>query len=163
MSFIAQIIGGFAIALWVISIQNKKREKILLFQFWANILYMLEYSLLGAMSASMMNFSSSIRCITFYKTKKSNSYGSLILFSLCVIILGILTYNGLLSLIPIVITLFYTISSWAKNPIWNRITVLGAALVWIYYNYTVGAYITIVGNILEIISAVISLIRFKKI
>ena len=55
MSFVAQIIGGFAIALWVVSIQNEKREKILLFQFWANVLYMFEYGLLGAISASVMN------------------------------------------------------------------------------------------------------------
>ena len=161
MSFVAQIIGGFAIALWVVSIQNEKREKILLFQFWANVLYMFEYGLLGAFSASIMNFASSIRCLTFYKSKKCNGSVGLVVFSLFVILLGILTYDGFLSFIPLVITFCYTISSWVRNPIWNRITVLVAAIVWIFYNYTVGAYITIVGNVLEIISGVISLVRYK--
>ncbi len=161
MSFVAQIIGGFAIALWVVSIQNEKREKILLFQFWANVLYMFEYGLLGAISASVMNFVSSIRCLTFYKSNKCNSYLSLIVFSLFVIFFGILTYDGFLSFIPIVITFLYTVSSWVKNPVWNRVTVLFAAIVWIFYNFTVGAYITMVGNILEIISGVVALVRYK--
>lgn len=161
MNYLAQIFGVFAIALWVISIQNKKREKILLFQFWANGLYMVEYSLLGAFSASVMNLVSSLRCLVFYKGKKKNSLISLVLFSIIVIILGILTYDGLLSLIPVIITLFYTISSWVKNPFWNRITVLVAAVIWIYYNFSVGAYITVVGNVFEIISGIISLVRYK--
>lgn len=161
MNYLAQIIGVFAIALWVISIQNKKREKILLFQFWANGLYMVEYALLGAISASSMNLVSTLRCLVFYKGEKEKSFVGLMLFCIIVIILGIFTYDGILSIIPVVITLFYTISSWFKNPFWNRITVLVAAIIWIYYNFSVGAYITVVGNVFEIISGIISLVRYK--
>ena len=94
MNFVAQIIGVFAISLWVISIQNKSRDKILMFQFWSNILYMIEYAMLGAYSASVMNMVSSVRCLVFSKSKKSSGFSFVILFSLIIIILGVFTYDG---------------------------------------------------------------------
>lgn len=162
MNFVAQIIGVFAISLWVISIQNKSRDKILMFQFWSNILYMIEYAMLGAYSASVMNLTSSVRCLVFSKSKKSSGFSFVILFSLIIILLGVFTYDGVLSLIPIFIALIYTISSWFKNVFWNRVFVIASAFIWIYYNLRVCAYITIVGNVFEIISGIISLIRYRK-
>lgn len=161
MNFVAQIIGVFAISLWVISIQNKSRDKVLMFQFWSNILYMVEYILLGAYSASAMNMVSSVRCLVFAKKDTSKGYLGVLLFSLTVIVLGVLTNDGVLSIIPIFIALLYTLSSSLKNVFWNRIAVLISAFIWIYYNYRVGAYITIVGNVFEIISGFISLFRYK--
>ena len=34
--------------------------------------------------------------------------------------------------------------------------------IWLIYNIIIGAYIIIIGNVLEIISATISLIRYKE-
>ena len=87
----------------------------------------------------------------------------IIIFVIIVIVLGILTYDGYLSLIPIIITLFYTISSWMKDAKWIRIVFLIAAFIWIYYNYVVGAYICIIGNVFEIISGTLALIRFSNV
>ncbi len=125
----------------------------------------IEYLVLGVLSAASMNFVSTIRCYLFYRKKKERRKVPevwLIGFISLLIILGIITYNGYLSLIPIIITIFYTISSYLKKAKWIRIVVLIAAFIWIYYNYMVGAYVVIIGNILEIISGTISLIRYRK-
>lgn len=161
MIFLAQIIGGLAISLWVVSIQNKERKNILLFQGVANLLYIIEYSLLNAYSAASMNLISTIRCFIFRKVDEKKLHKLTIIFIGLILILGLLTYNGILSLIPILISIIYTISSSNKNAKYNRIAILIAAFIWIYYNYKVEAYITIVGNIFEIISGILSLIRFK--
>ena len=162
MSFFAQLIGCMAISFWVISIQYKDRKNILLFQAIANLFYSIEYFLLGAFSASIMNLLSTFRCFIFSKTKKKTTKLFNFLFCLIILIIGIFTYNGLLSLIPPIITLFYTISSSKHNNMWNRLTVLVAAFVWIFYNYKVGAYITILGNIFEIASGILSIVRFRN-
>jgi len=162
MKFAAQIIGSIAISIWVISIQNKKRSNILKFQAIANLLYTIEYFLFGAYPASSMNLISTIRCLIFSKIEEEKTKKWNIFFIILILILGILTYKNLLSITPIIITIFYTISSSKNNTNLNRITVLISAFIWIYYNYKVGAYITILGNILEIISSSFSIIRFKN-
>ncbi len=163
--FLAQLVGIFAILFWVISIQKKEQYKILFLQAFANLCYTIQYTLLGVFSASSMNFLSFIKSYVFYKKRKAKKDISstwLILFILLLIILGLLTYDNYFSLIPIIITLFYTISSWMKDSKWIRIVFLVAAFIWIYYNYVVGAYVCIVGNIFEIISGIVSLIRFSE-
>lgn len=162
---IAQIIGFFAIALWVYSVQNKNQSKILFFQFLANLMYGVEYFLLNAFPAVAMNLSSSLRCLLFYNKRKNNEEipkSWLIFFLLLVLLLGIITFDNIISIIPITITIFYTLSSWMKDTKWCRIVFLVCAFIWIYYNYKVKAYISIVGNVMEIISGIISLIRFRK-
>lgn len=162
MNFIAQIIGSLAISIWVLSLQSKQRSKLLKLQSLANLLYFFEYILLGAFSAASMNLTSSIRCLLFSKRTEEETKIWNIIFIIIIFILGIITYNGLLSLIPIIITSLYTISSSKNDTKYNRIVVLTSAFIWTYYNYKVKAYITILGNVFEIISGIISLIRFKQ-
>ena len=163
-NYVIQLIGIVAVFLWVISVNYKEQYKILFLQALANLFYTIQYALLGVFSAASMNFSSFFRCYIFYRKRKQKENISklwLIVFVLLVIILGLFTYDNYLSLIPIIITLFYTISSWMKNSTWIRIVFLIAAFIWVYYNYTVGAYVCIFGNVLEIVSGISSIIRFS--
>lgn len=165
MFILSLVFGMFAIMFWLFSVQKKEKKDILSFQLIANILYAMQYIFLGAFSAASMNITSALRCGTFYmyeSKKEEIPRYLLIIFILIILICGFLTYNGFLSLIPIIITIFYTYSAWKKNTNWIRYVFIFAALVWIYYNLSTGAYISVVGNILEIISGVISLVRFKK-
>ncbi len=165
LNIIIILFGLVAIFFWIISLQEKRQYKIIYLQMFANLFYAIEYLLLGVLSASAMNFVSTVRCYLFYTKKKERRKVPkvwLIGFISLLLILGIITYNGYLSLIPIIITMFYTIASYLKKSKWIRIVVLLAAFIWIYYNYIVGAYVTIIGNVLEIASSSISLIRYRK-
>lgn len=162
MAYFVGVIGCMAISFWVISIQYRDRKNILLFQAIANSFYSIQYFLLGAYSACIMNLLSTVRCFIFSKAKNKTIKLFNFIFCLIILFIVVFTYNGLLSLIPPIITIFYTISSSKNNNMWNRITVLLAAFVWIYYNYKVGAYITILGNIFEIGSGILSIGRFKN-
>lgn len=165
VEILAQICCIAAIFVWNISIQNKKLEKILYFQFLANLLYSMEYLLLGAGIAALMDFTSGCRCfVFFYKNKKNQPVSKKWLFFFCFLIigLGIIGYSGPISLIPVILTLFYTISSYSKTSNWTRIAFVVAAFIWIYYNLQVKAYVGVIGNLIEIISGFISLFRFRK-
>lgn len=165
MYVLAQIISILAIFCWVISIQNKKKENIIVCQSSANALYAIQYFLLNVNSAALMNIISAIRSFVFYdneKNKRKNSSYILAFFFIAIFIIGLLTFDGVISLIPIVITLAYTYSIWQNNLNITRYIFLISAFIWIFYNIQVGAYITVLGNLLEITSGIISIIRFRR-
>ena len=162
---VSQIIGMFAVILWVLSIQNKEKKNILLFQIIANLLYSLQYFIIHAFSASLTDFFGIIKSLIFYNyTKNNKNIPIYMFFVICLIyiVLGTFTYNGLVSLIPIFISCLYTYGAYKKDEKYIRITVLIGAFFWIYYNVYVGAYVAILGNVLEIISSITSLIRFRN-
>jgi len=165
MFILANTIGVFAIIIWVLSIQNKNKKEILIYQIVANILYGLQYFLLNAYSASIMDFISGFRCLSFYSEEKKHgkiSNYSLLFFTILTIILGIFTYNGAISLLPIIASLIYMYSLWQNNLNTTRYLFIITGFVWLCYNINVGAYINIIGNSFEIISGIISIIRFRR-
>lgn len=133
-------------------------------QVIANGIYGIEYLLLGAFSAASMNFLSFLRLLVYYFYALLNikmPKWILFVFITLVLLLGIITYDGLISLLPIIITVLYTYAFWQNNLNVARIIYIVAAIIWIYYNYEVGAYVGIIGNVLEIITGLISLIKYR--
>lgn len=133
-------------------------------QVIANGIYGIEYLLLGAFSAASMNFLSFLRLLVYYFYALLNikmPKWILFVFITLVLLLGIITYDGLISLLPIIITVLYTYAFWQNNLNVARIIYIVAAIIWIYYNYEVGAYVGIIGNALEIITGLISLIKYR--
>ncbi len=163
MNLLAQVILFIAFLFFISSIQMKEKRKLVFLQLIANLFYGIGYWILNVKTAVCMNFISVIRCIILYFTKKKKPpiIYLFILISL-IIIIGIITYQNLLSIIPICITILYTISTWQDDMKVIRYLFIIAAIFWIIYNLYVGAYAAIIGNIFEIISGIIAIIRFKK-
>ena len=164
MVILAQVLALFAILFWVISILLKNKKNILLMQVIANGIYGIEYLLLGAFSAASMNFLSFLRLLVYYFYALLNikmPKWILFVFIALVLLFGIITYDGLISLLPIIITVLYTYAFWQNNLNVAIIIYIVAAIIWIYYNYEVGAYVGIIGNILEITTGLISLIKYR--
>lgn len=151
MVILAQVLASLAILFLVISILLKNKKNILLMQVIANGIYGIEYLLLGAFSAASMNFLSFLRLLKWI----------LFVFITLVLLFGIITYDGLISLLPIIITVLYTYAFWQNNLNVARIIYIVAAIIWIYYNYEVGTYVGIIGNALEITTGLISLIKYR--
>lgn len=164
VTIIYYIVSILSIFLFIVSVQFKEKKNILLTQTFASLCYFLAYLILGAYSGCVIELIEQSKDITFYFYEKKNKNIPLILLIIFVsllLIASIITYNGFYSLLPLLINLSYFISSYFKNPKHIRIVMLICGFIWIFYNYKVGAYIIIIGNVLEIISATISLIRHK--
>ena len=163
MNIVAQCIGLFGFLVFVSSVQVKEKKRLILFQLVANFLYGVSYFLLNVKTAFFMNMVSVIRCAILYFAKKEKP-SKLFLFLLLamIVIITIFTYDGPLSLLPAIITAMYTISTWQNNMTVIRYAFIAAGLLWIFYNFNVGAYVIIIGNIFEVISGIISLKRFQK-
>lgn len=173
MKYIAFFLGMIAFIFYILSVQQKEKESLLKFQIIANIFYSLQYLLLGVHIAALMNFISVARLATFYKynkDKKNIPIYSLSIFVILILLIGFVRYDknivGILAifinLIPIVITLLYTISTWKNNMNVIRWVFTCSAVLWMIYNFSVGAYASLLGNIFELSSGIVSIFRYRK-
>jgi len=163
MAILIQLLGLIALVSWVSSVQLRKKSSILQCQILASVFYCLHYALLHATSAAAVSVVSIFRLLTIYlieRTGRKVSVWVLVLFIIILIGVGTLTYSGFLSTIPIIITILYTYGTWQPNTKMLRIIFFICGWMWIYFNYSVGSYILIIGNALEIISSTVSFFRF---
>lgn len=159
------VFGLFGVILFVLSIQFKKKKDILLFQEIASLSYSVQYCLIGTYSAAVMDLISAGRCYIFrhhLKRKNCIPFKYLLIFVLLILILGIITFDGFVSTIPVIITLAYFISSYIKDIKALKIIFLLCGIGWFVYNLYVGVYICLIGNIGEIISGSIALYKLTK-
>lgn len=166
MFAIAQVCGFFAVLFWGLSVQEKKQSKILLVQLLANILYGVQYLLLAAYSGAAVYAVASLRTFLFYERRKENKKIPLLwlfFFLLLTIISSIFTYDGIISLIPSVIVILYTIFMYMENPIWIKRSFLFVPVIEIIYNLIVHAYFGIIGAIFELVSGAIAVFKFHKV
>lgn len=159
------IVSILSIFLYVMSVQFKKKKHILTTQIGASLCYLTVYVIKRAWSGVFIEILEELKNIIFIKIEKNNKkipLYILIIFILLLIIVSIIFYDGLLSLLPLLINILLFTSTYFKNPKYIRYTMLIAGLLWGIYNIYIGAYIICVGNVLEILSATISIIRYKE-
>ena len=83
-----------------------------------------------------------------------------IFVNIIIIIMGLLTYENLYSLLPIIGVVLHTSAFWIddeKNI--RRVSFLGSPF-WLVYNFVSGAYGSCIGDILSMISIGISIVRY---
>lgn len=162
IDFLPHILGAIALIIWVISLQLSQKYKMLFLQLISNVLYGLQYFMLGLFSAASMNLVSIVRCYIFgidSKKKKTTPLWLLAVFVSAILVLALINCKTLLDFVPIIAALLFTVSSWQKSTRIICISCLIAAIFLAIYNFIVGAYINLAGNVFEISSAVIAIIR----
>ena len=161
-NIIYYIFAILGVVLFASSVQPKKKKDILGVQFFASICYMIAYIVKHAWSGVATEVVEQVKNLVFIQYEKKNKkipFYFLIIFCFLLIIIAFITYNGILSMIPLVINLSYFVGTYIKNPKYIRIIVFCCAILWAIYNYSIGAYIIIIGNVLEMVSSAISLVR----
>ena len=165
VTIIYYVISILSIFLYIMSVQFKKKENILLTQIGASMCYLIVYVIKGAWSGVSIEVLEELKNLVFIKIEKKNKkipLFILIIFLSLLVAVSIYFYDGVLSLLPLLINIILFTSTYFKNPKYIRYTMLIAGLLWGIYNIYVGAYIICIGNFLEIISATISIIRYKE-
>ena len=164
MNISAQIIGFIALTFMCLSYQKNNKKDFLFIQILANIFYGIQYFLLKAFSALVSSIVSILKTYVFYKYEKDTkkiSLFMLLLFEILIIFLGIIAYQSFYSIIPIFIACIYTYGTWQKNlKITYSIGII-ASILWIFYNFIVGAYVAIFGSFIELSSSIIGIIRLN--
>lgn len=159
------VISILSIFLYVMSVQFKKKRNILITQIGASLCYLTVYVIKGAWSGVAIEALEELKDIVFIKLEKHGKKIPsivLFLFLLSLVVVSIIFYDGPFSLLPLVINLLLFTSTYFKNPIYIRVAMLISGIMWGIYNFWLEAYIILIGNVLEVVSASISIVRFGK-
>lgn len=171
MFFIAQFLSGIAIIINIISIQQKEKRKILFLFVLANLLFSIHFLLLkgysGAVTCCIATVQTSISY--YYETKQKVFPKVFIPIYIAVSILcGLFSYRTYFDLLPILCSIIYVFSIMQTKVKQIRLFTLFKVAVWVIYDFSVGAYIAGINDLILTISTMIAIIRrdipkmFKK-
>lgn len=160
---VAQIFALIGMLVNVISLQYKNKNKIMISQLIANIMYTLQYIFLKAYTGA---FSASIAILRSYFFKDKQSKKSMLLKSTLLILLFLIVsyfnYNNFISLIPIILGIITILSACFNKPRTYKLVYGLCSIVWIYYNYKMKAYICSIDCTMCAISAFIGYYKDRR-
>ena len=162
MDFLIQLIGFVGLATSILAFQFKKHRGIVLCKMSSELIFALQYILLGAWTAAVLDGISVIRNTLYTNfVKRGRSTTPVIIgFGLFVVITGIVTFDGWLSLLPIAAKLLTTISYGMKNEKLLRFITLPSCIMWSIYNLQVGSLGGALGDTLTLVSLLIGIYKF---
>ena len=138
--------------------QVKTKRQIIIFNTLAATSAIISFLCLEAYSGCMMSLVSILRNLLFFKMKEKDKI-KLTIILIILFVLTIFTYNGILSLMPSIGTLLYTLSVWQNDTKTYKKYGMLIELSWlIYFIYVKSLF----GIILEGISLISIIIGLKK-
>lgn len=121
--------------------------------------------MLGAISDFTMNMVSIIRNIWFYPNAKANKKNDITIFIvLCVlsIIIGVCSFDGIFSILPVIITIIFTYSVWQDNNKVYCLLALPMSIMWITYNTYCQSLFGIIAESILLILEIIAVIKIYQ-
>lgn len=85
---------------------------------------------------------------------------SIVLSNIIIVSSGLLVYENIFSLLPILGVIFETTALWLKNERSIRIVSLLVAPFWLVYNLLINAYGSSIGNVITLLSIVSAILRY---
>ena len=163
----AQVIGIAAIAIFLLSYQQKERKRIIVLNAASRVLYIIQYLLLGAFEGAVLDILGAISSVI--ATKKDTPFLkkhlklAVVGIDLVIVGIGLTLYQSPLSLLPIAGILFHTTAFWISDErIIRWVSLLGSPC-WFVYNFASQAYGSSVGDLLSIASIVIAMIKYRNV
>ena len=166
---IPQIIGLLAVATFLLSYQQKKRNNIILFNVISRCLYILQYVLLGAFAGAALDILGAVSSVIASKKHtefiKKHTALVLLLINACIVTVGAtiaIINQSWIDLFSIAGVLLHTSAFWiSSEKIIRRVSLLGSPF-WFAYNFLSRAYGSAIGDILTMCSIIIAMIRYKN-
>ena len=161
---IGQALGILATVITVISYQMNTKKSLLLVQTAATTCTCLAYLFLGAASGFALNVVCIIRNVAFYFQKDSGKAHTLtaLALALAMVVLGILSWQGPVSVLIIVALAANTIFLSFGDPQLLRKSILGTSTLVLLYNIFVFSLGGIANEALSIVSSLVGILRFRQ-
>lgn len=162
MQLLIRLFGVLGLILCIIPFQFKKHKHIVLLKMASCLAFSTQYFLLGAYTGAWMDLVSALRNYLFYKfvDKKIPTLPVILVFSVMVLVIGIFSWVGWLTLLALIPKLLTTVSYGMKNERVLRFITLPSCIFWIAYNCIVGTYEGAIGDLLTFTSIAIAIYRF---
>ena len=167
MKTVALIWGLFAVVFFLLSYLQKKRTNIVILNFTSRVLYVAQYLILGAFEGAVLDVLGAISAFLAQKNevKFINKHKKIIfvITNLTIIAAGILLYENIFSLFPLVGILLQSGALWFKREKYIRIVSMIGCPFWFTYNFVSGAYGSCVGDLLAFVFLLIAFVRYNVI
>ncbi|MBE5820464.1 MAG: YgjV family protein [Clostridiales bacterium] len=162
---LAQIFGFIELIITVIYVHFKSKEKIVMWSVILNLIAATQFFLLNAITGGIVSIINAIRCFVFYYYKKKDKKPStvtLVIFISIAVLSGVITWQNIWSIIPIIATVIYTYGLWQDKVKVIRITAGIVGFGWGIYDIIVMAYVAAIQEFLQLASSVIALYTNRK-
>ena len=154
-------IFGIGAMIFLFSIyQQKNIIKLIICKLCADICWSVHYLCLGAIGGAIPNFVGIFRELVFVNRKEKNLADKIIwpIFFVSVnLTLGIVTMKSYINLLPIIASVFVTVSLWLKNPTLTKIISFPVSCSFLIYDIFVESWIGVFNEGLSLISIIIAL------
>ena len=164
MGLVGQILGFLAVLIFAVSYQIKSPKKLLVAQTLGTSTLVIHYLMIGALSGFALNFVCVIRNLVYYnKDKKIFSYKFYpYLLALLVGAVGVLSWQGPVSLIIIIALMINTVCLSSNDTQFLRKSVVLTCSMLAIYNVFVNSYGGILNELLSVFSSILGLYRHRK-
>ena len=162
---LAQGVAVLIIILLGIGGQAKTQKMFLFSQLIVNTLYVLHYVLLSATTAVAVCIVCVLRTLIFYLYRRADKDAPIWLLTIIFIVVigaGLVTWQNMLSILPVLATISFTYGQWQHNIQTTRKTAIAGNVGWVIYNLFCFAYVDLIGKIVEITSYAIAMYRHDK-
>lgn len=156
-----QIIGLIATLVGLLNYIFITRRRILIVKLIGDLLWLVSFTMCGALSGAATNGINAARETVFYfKTdawkRKWWIPGIFMSIYFCS---TFLTWDGYISLLPLMAVAFSVVALWATNPLHTKLLLCPCMLVWIVYALATHSVMACLSNIFSLISVLIGLWR----
>ena len=166
-SAIPLTVGILATLLFLASYQQKKRKGIILFNTVSRILYILQYCMIGAFSGAALDVMGALSSVAAGKKESipfaaKHRFAAMAAIDVAIVAVGLLLYENLFSLFPIVGVLLHTSAFWIEDErIIRRVSLLGSPF-WLVYNLSCHAWGSAAGDVLTMLSILLAMLRYRQ-
>ena len=158
---IAQILKLISSIFYLAGDRSNNKKKIFTCNGIYNFFSGLQYLFLNAITGAICSFLAIIRNVFLYKFGKKVPLWGLIVYLLIVFGLNLLAYDGIITLLPILLILFYSLALYSGDVMLIKYSVIITCLLEIIYDLYYKAYVGIAVSILDIVLVTISIYKLK--
>ena len=162
MFILAQFFGILALLAYVVSMQQNNCKKVLLWRSVYNVMCGIQYLILGAWSGVICSLVAIARNYVFAQYKKTIPAFHVAFFVLLNFILGLVFYDGPISLLPVIHTMICTIYLARDDLTTFRLIQAFAATFMFIYNFSVKAYAGIIVVAVQFVCTLVGIARFDQ-
>ena len=162
---IAQCIGFVAFIISLTTYHKRTKSSILKNSLMVNFLKLIHYILLDAYSGFFVKIMAIIRDLFVMLKEKYKVLNNNILFFIFIIVyilIAIISYENLISLLPILAAVTYMFVLWYKEEIKIKKVALFGYFCWLIYNFYILSIPGVLSNIVSIISVSIAINKSYK-
>jgi len=164
MKLAALIVGIAGVVLYILSYQFKNRKTIIATYSLANVMYILQYLLLGAYTGMAMDSLGFVSSLLARKkhTPFIKKYHKIIIILLDAMMItsGLLLYQNPFSLFAIVAIIIETTALWLDREKIMRRVAICAVPFWLVYNVAFGAVGSAIGGAINLVSLSVAIFRY---